>query len=189
MPPRYWRVDRRVVVPDGGRWTLESIQRSWRRAKKLGLTTVNRNEFLTVFTDLTVIRQSKFLALPLEVFEYFIAEEDRDVRVLLRASYRGCAGVVSAGRNPSGFGVAAVAASLHVHGPTLRSHGMAASSCGLQVPPHAQRVVVREVLAVLGLFCSGSPTAQLRFSFQLFDDDNSKSMTIVRAAGAAVAGR
>ena len=129
-------------------WTLDSIQRCADHAKREGLKVVNRRSFVEVFTDLTVIRQGKFLSLPLTVFDYFVDSDQKHVRRLRESDECGC----------------------------LQS----LTRFVLQAPPHTQKVKVQEVLAVLGLFCNGSPTAQLRFSFQLFDEDDSKTMTLVR---------
>ena len=66
------------------RWTLDSIHRSWETSKKLP-PRIHRSQWLQVFTDYLVIRQGKFLALPLELFDVFLDKEDREVH---RALYR-----------------------------------------------------------------------------------------------------
>lgn len=52
-------------------WSLDAVARAWDRAQSLDSMWLSRYGFLDVFTDYTVVRDGKFLALPLGLFEVF----------------------------------------------------------------------------------------------------------------------
>ena len=112
-------------------WTLDSIQRCADHAKREGLKVVNRRSFVEVFTDLTVIRQGKFLSLPLTVFDYFVDSDQRQVRRLRQSD--------GAGLFAKSHAVCPAGTAAHAEGESPRSARGAGAV--LQRQPHCAAAV------------------------------------------------
>lgn len=142
------------------RLALETVRMAEKNADEAGLVrlskiVLNRRQFVSCFMDITQVRGTEFLNLPLEVFDIFAVQSHDKAD-----EERGVAGDLSSSRDAE-----------TVSRRRLGGESRAALK-------NADRIDVMEVLLVLTLFCNAPQTEQLRYLFQLMDEDGSQSMSL-----------